>query len=234
MRNILALIILINLFSRCSEDSKIEGFDISPNFDSIKKYEEIQLKAKIINSDQTIDSSFVPNWKSTDTSIIRIDSNGKLIGIREGSASITCNYNDFTKQISIKIVSNPLFNNKWVFTSFQDLKTQNKLIYPDSLKRKAVLFFSYGHFLSSDTIDYTLIGFGGLCNGAWGRCVIKEKNLTFPYGIADTRILCINYEFWEDLIFSALRNAKEYSTENGQLTIISSKEHKLTFDKYLK
>lgn len=234
MKNTILIFIQLLLFFGCREDDKEGRIEIYPLIDSIKIYEDVQLNALVVFSDKSVDSINDLNWQSLDTSIIHVDLKGNITGVGIGIGNIICSYNGLSKQITIKVVCNPLFQNLWILTSFQDLNTNKKTAYPDSLARKVILGFYYGRMFSTDTTDYTLVGFGGICNSCSGRCLISKNKITFPYGIFHTKMYCPDYEYWENLLIEGLWYAYEYSVESEQLNIKSEMSYKLNFDKYIK
>ena len=162
MKKILLTCIIFLIFFGCKSEKKIEKIEINPSTVNIKQYENIRLSAKILYSDNKIDSTSTITWQSNDTTIAKVNSTGILTGIGIGTASIKAIYSGKSNQINASVIENPLFKVKWILTSIQDTGTGQLINYPDSFSRKGKISFSFGRFSSTDSIDTPNIIFRSL------------------------------------------------------------------------
>ena len=94
---------------RCTVTVKIipvESIDITDNEIEINKKDNKTLKVKINPEDATEVTKI--EWTSSDEEVATVDENGKVTGVKEGTATITAKMGDLTDKVEVTVKEIPL------------------------------------------------------------------------------------------------------------------------------
>lgn len=101
---VLSILLILVSCSKEPESIKVTGVTVSPSSLSLTEGETGQLSVSVSPTDAS-DKSVV--WSSSNSSIVSVDSNGKISALKEGSATITATSTSVGKSGSCSVVVEP-------------------------------------------------------------------------------------------------------------------------------